>query len=165
MATSPTAAAKTERLLNLVICLLATRRFLTAATLGASTVALSGCDAFDFLQDRDSSVRNFLTGANDLTYHAQRLIAGRNSLAQEFTEADIRQPQRPNGITAPNDDVYLGLQSNDFAGSDRLSQTHGDVPGPQPMSRTCKPGFRCLSKKFACRPAKRRTMKSTATLE
>jgi DMSO/TMAO reductase YedYZ molybdopterin-dependent catalytic subunit len=82
------------------------RRFLTTATLGASTLALSGCDAFDFLADRDNGVRNVLEGANDLTYRVQRLLAGRESLAQEFTEADIRQPQRPNGITAPDDSVY-----------------------------------------------------------
>ena len=60
------------------------RRFLTAATLGASGLALSGCDAFDPLSDTDSSVRNVLERANDLTYRVQRLLAGRDALAQEY---------------------------------------------------------------------------------
>ena len=60
-------------------------------------------------------MRNFLEGANDLTYRVQRLLAGRDALAQEFSEADIRQPQRPNGVTAPDDEIYKGLLRNDFA--------------------------------------------------
>lgn len=89
------------------------RGFLTGAALGASTIALSGCDGLDGLV-RDSNVRGVLESANDLTYRAQRLLTARNSLAQEFTEADIRQPQRPNGVTAPDDEDYKALLANDF---------------------------------------------------
>ena len=78
---------------------LARRRFLTAASLGLSGLALSGCDAFDFLQDRDDRVRNFLEGANDLTYRAQRLLAGRDSLAQEYSET--RPTRRCSPTTSP----------------------------------------------------------------
>jgi DMSO/TMAO reductase YedYZ molybdopterin-dependent catalytic subunit len=135
------------------------RRFLTAASLGISGVALSGCDAFDFLQDRDNGVRNFLEGTNDLTYRAQRLIAGRSSLAQEFTETDIRQPQRPNGITAPNDSVYKGLQAGDFA--DWRLEVVGLVEKPLALTRQqlidmpsrtqitrhdCVEGWSCIAK-------------------
>lgn len=135
------------------------RRFLTAATLGASTVALSGCDAFDFLADRDNGVRNVLEGANGLTYRVQRMLAGRDSLAQEFTEADIRQPQRPNGITAPDDSVYKSLHSGDFA--DWRLEVTGLVEKPLSLSRQqlmnmpartqitrhdCVEGWSCIAK-------------------
>ncbi|MGE0501710.1 MAG: molybdopterin-binding protein [Rhizobiaceae bacterium] len=90
------------------------RRFLTAASAGLSGVALSGCDVLDGLANYDHPVRNFMEGANDLTYRVHRALIGRDSLAQEFSEADIRQPQRPNGVTAPDDEIYKGLLSNDF---------------------------------------------------
>ena len=70
--------------------------------------------SFDGLA-RDSNVRGVLECANGLTYRAQRLLAGRDALAQEFTEADIRQPQRPNGVTAPDDEAYKALLANNFA--------------------------------------------------
>ncbi|KQU75879.1 molybdopterin oxidoreductase [Aminobacter sp. DSM 101952] len=135
------------------------RRFLTAASLGISGMALSGCDAFDFLQDRDNGVRNVLEGANGLTYRAQRLLAGRASLAQEFSEADIRQPQRPNGVTAPDDDTYKGLLSNQFA--DWRLDVAGLVEKPLSLSREqlmampsrtqitrhdCVEGWSCIAK-------------------
>ena len=93
----------------------------------------SGCDAFDFLGDRDDPVRNVLESANDLTYRVQRLLAGRDALAQEFSESDIRQPQRPNGVTAPDDDTYKGLLSNDFA--DWRLEVAGLVERPLSLSR------------------------------
>ena len=66
-------------------------------------------------RDRDSGLRNVFESANDLTYRVQRLLGGGHALAQEFTEADIRQPQRPNGVTAPDDADYKGLLAKDFA--------------------------------------------------
>ncbi|MEO5324191.1 molybdopterin-binding protein [Mesorhizobium sp. CC13] len=138
---------------------LARRRFLTAASLGLSGLALSGCDAFDFLQDRDNGVRNFLEGTNDLTYRAQRLLAGRDSLAQEYSEADIRQPQRPNGVTAPDDETYKALLANDFA--DWRLEVTGLVERPLSLTRQqlmnmpartqitrhdCVEGWSCIAK-------------------
>ncbi|MGF7006780.1 molybdopterin-binding protein [Aminobacter sp. BE322] len=138
---------------------LARRRFLTAASLGLSGLALSGCDAFDFLQDRDDRVRNFLEGANDLTYRAQRLLAGRDSLAQEYSETDIRQPQRPNGVTAPDDETYKALLANDFA--DWRLEVTGLVEKPLSLTRSqlmnmpartqitrhdCVEGWSCIAK-------------------
>ena len=75
---------------------------------GGSGLALSGCDVFDCLATATTRLRNFMESANGLTYRVQRLLAGRDALAQEFTEADIRQPQRPNGVTAPDDEIYKG---------------------------------------------------------
>ncbi|TGV96118.1 molybdopterin oxidoreductase, partial [Mesorhizobium sp. M2D.F.Ca.ET.145.01.1.1] len=91
------------------------RKFLTAASLGASGIMLSGCDAFDSQLSIGSGLRSFLENANGLTHRAQRLLGGGNSLALEFTEADIRQPMRPNGVTAPDDDAYKALLANNFA--------------------------------------------------
>lgn len=90
------------------------RKFLTAAGLGASGLMLSGCDAFDSGLGVGGRLRSFLEGANALTWRAQRLLAG-NALAPEFTEADIRQPMRPNGVTAPDDLIYERLLANNFA--------------------------------------------------
>ncbi|NDW07258.1 molybdopterin-dependent oxidoreductase [Jiella pacifica] len=91
---------------------LSRRRFLTGAAL-ASTATLAGC--FDPLGDRDSTVRNVLETANSLTYRAQRLLLGSDDLAREYSESEIRQPQRPNGSTNPRDADYLALANQNFA--------------------------------------------------
>ena len=93
---------------------IARRRFVTAATVGASGLVLAGCDAFDGLLGSDAAVRQTLEKANNLTYRVHRMLLGENSLAQEFTEADIRQPQRPNGVTNPKDEDYLQLAATQF---------------------------------------------------
>jgi DMSO/TMAO reductase YedYZ molybdopterin-dependent catalytic subunit len=135
------------------------RKFLTSAGVGASGLLLSGCDAFDALADRDNSLRNFMEGANGLTYRAQRLLLGRNTLAQEFSEGDIRQPQRPNGVTAPDDEIYGGLLRSNFA--DYRLEVGGLVERPLSLSREtlermpsrtqitrhdCVEGWSCIAK-------------------
>ena len=90
------------------------RRFLTGASIAAGGMVLGGCDAFDSVSSSDSAVRAVLEKGNDLTYRVQRLLTKRNALAQEFTQADIRQPQRPNGITNPEDESYKSLLANNF---------------------------------------------------
>lgn len=137
---------------------LSRRSFLKTAAIGGSGLLLAGCDAFGGL-DGDSHLRDFLAGANDLTYRVQRLLAGRNALAQEYTEADIRQPQRPNGSTAPDDDVYKSLLSSNFA--DWRLEVGGLVEKPLSLSlaqlqalpsRTqitrhdCVEGWSCIAK-------------------
>jgi DMSO/TMAO reductase YedYZ molybdopterin-dependent catalytic subunit len=134
------------------------RKFLTASSVAASGLLLSGCDVFDGLP-ADGSVRNVLEIANDLTYRVQRLLAGRDALAQEFSEADIRQPQRPNGVTAPDDSVYKDLLSKDFA--DWRLEVTGLVEKPLSLSRDelqkmpsrtqitrhdCVEGWSCIAK-------------------
>jgi DMSO/TMAO reductase YedYZ molybdopterin-dependent catalytic subunit len=134
------------------------RKFLTASTIGAGLLT-AGCDAFDFLSDSDNSVRNILEGSNNLTYRVQRLLAGRDALAQEFSESDIRQPQRPNGVTAPDDETYKGLLSNDFA--DWRLEVAGLVERPLSLTREnliampsrtqitrhdCVEGWSCIAK-------------------
>lgn len=135
------------------------RRFLTAAGLGASGIALSGCDAFDSQLGVGDGLRSFLEGANDLTWRAQRLLAGPDRLAPEFSEGDIRQPMRPNGITAPDDDAYKALLANDFA--DWRLEVAGLVEKPLSLKRDeliampsrtqitrhdCVEGWSCIAK-------------------
>ncbi len=134
------------------------RRFLTGAALGTSGIAMSGCKVLDGFGP-DSAVRNVLEGANNLTYRVQRFLAGRDSLAQEFTAADIRQPQRPNGVTSPEDDDYKALLANNF--SDWKLEVGGLVENPLSVTLTqlqampsrtqitrhdCVEGWSCIAK-------------------
>ena len=117
------------------------RAFIASAAVGGSSILLSGCDVFDSLGDRDNGLRNVFEGANDLTYRVQRALGGSYTMAQEFTEADIRQPMRPNGVTAPADAFYKGLLSGDFA--DWRLEVTGLVEKPPSLSReqlTAMPG-------------------------
>jgi DMSO/TMAO reductase YedYZ molybdopterin-dependent catalytic subunit len=135
------------------------RRFLTAATLGTSGLLLSGCDVLDSFGNRDNAARNFVEKANDITYRVQRLLLGREALAPEYPESAIRQPMRPNGSTAPDDDVYQALQAGNFA--DYRLEVSGLVEKPLSLSldtlhnmpsRTqitrhdCVEGWSCIAK-------------------
>ncbi len=135
------------------------RKFLTSAALGASTITLAGCDVLDSLNERDSTARNVVEKANMLTYRAQRLLGGGQTLAPEFTEADIRQSQHPNGVTAPPDADYKAMASAGFADF-RLKVT-GLVEKPFEMTRDnllampsrtqitrhdCVEGWSCIAK-------------------
>ena len=92
------------------------RRLLTAGTVAGSGALLSGCDMFDPLARPGNPVRDFMEQtASGLSYRVQRFLIGGDSLAQEFAEADIRQPMRPNGVTAPDDAAYRALATADFA--------------------------------------------------
>ena len=134
---------------------LSRRRFLTGSAVVAATAPLSGC--FDIAGRSD--VRSVLEYANSLTYHAQRLLLGTDNLATEFAASEIRQPQRPNGSTDPQDEAYLALVANDFKDY-RLSVT-GLVEKPLSLSldelrnmpaRTqitrhdCVEGWSCIAK-------------------
>ncbi|MGN6306616.1 MAG: molybdopterin-binding protein [Mesorhizobium sp.] len=137
---------------------LSRRKFLTAASLGTSGLLLGGCDAFDGHLGMGDGLRSFLEGANDLTHRAQRLLT-RDALAPEFSEADIRQPMRPNGITAPDDDTYKALLSNNFADwrlevtglvekplSLSLDQLHAMPSRTQITRHDCVEGWSCIAK-------------------
>jgi DMSO/TMAO reductase YedYZ molybdopterin-dependent catalytic subunit len=135
------------------------RKLLTMGSVAGSGALLSGCDAMDGIL-RGGNVRDFMEAtANGLSYRVQRFLIGGHSLAQEFTEADIRQPMRPNGITAPTDRTYLSLAENDFA--DYRLKVGGLVQKPLSLSldelmampsRTqitrhdCVEGWSCIAK-------------------
>lgn len=91
------------------------RRLLRAGMSAAVTTGLGGCKVFDGLSAPDNQVRQFMERANDLTMAMQRGVLDRGALAAEFSPADIRQPQRPNGVTNPQDADYLALKETAFA--------------------------------------------------
>jgi len=139
--------------------LLSRRRLLGFGTLGLSSLALAGCDQFDFLGERGGHARAVLEKANDVTYRVQRLLMREGALAPEYAETEIRQGQRPNGSTDPRSPEYLALQAGGFADY-RLAVT-GLVERPQLYSlaalrnmpsRTqitrhdCVEGWSCIAK-------------------
>ena len=105
------------------------RGFLRQGLIGASALGLAGCKVFD----SDGVARNFMAGANGLTYRAQRLIGGGHTLAPEYSEADIRQGQRPNGVTNPPAEDYQALAANGVA--DYSLTVTGLVDRPLTLSR------------------------------
>lgn len=125
--------------------------------LGASALSLSGCKVFDSLTGT-SRLRDFMQSAENLTRRSQRALQG-DALAPEFTEADIRQGQHPNGSTSVDSAEYLDLQSGGFA--DYKLTVTGLVEQPQSLSyaelralpaRTqitrhdCVEGWSCIAK-------------------
>ena len=92
------------------------RRFLRRSIMAGSAILLSGCDVLDEASALDHPVRDAMESANALTYRLQRLLFARNALAREYSRADVRQAQRPNGVTAPPDADYRALAADGFAG-------------------------------------------------
>ena len=139
--------------------ILSRRNLLKAGLATATALPLAGCEAFDFLKARDNAMREFMISMNNVTYKAQRLLLSGGQLAQEFTEADIRQDQHPNGSTEPDTSDYLALQENNFAGYqlevgglvERPTRFTLDVLRSMP-SRTqitrhdCVEGWSCIAK-------------------
>ncbi len=109
--------------------LLSRRNLLRAAASASITLPLAGCDMFDGLRDRESSMRQFMQSVNGLTYRAQRLLLSGNQLAQEFSPEDIRQGQKPNGSTDPDTSEYLTVKTNNFSGYQLV--VDGLVEAPQ----------------------------------
>ncbi|HVP85038.1 MAG TPA: molybdopterin-binding protein [Rhizomicrobium sp.] len=86
------------------------RKFLTRLSVGASAAFLAGCDKIS----QSTGGQDFLKKGADLTYKVQRLIAGRNSLAPEFSPADIAPVFRANGTLDPDTDDYNAHVANNF---------------------------------------------------
>ena len=93
------------------------RRLLGLGAASAGSLVLAGCSEFDFFGQRNHPVRDFIEGANGLTYAAQRALVGEQAMAREFAESEIRQGQRPNGSTDPrqNVELYRDLVEGGFA--------------------------------------------------
>ncbi len=138
---------------------LSRRNLMRAALASTATLPLAGCEAFDFLSTRENAMRKFMISFNNLTYKAQRLLQSPNTLAPEFTQADILQPQRPNGSTEPDTADYLALQEKNFA--DYKLEVSGLIERPTTFSlealrtmpsRTqitrhdCVEGWSCIAK-------------------
>jgi DMSO/TMAO reductase YedYZ molybdopterin-dependent catalytic subunit len=88
------------------------RRILAAGTASAATVVLGGCDK---LSDAPS-FREFMAGAEGLTYRVQRTMFGRHALAREYAPSDVTGTFRPNGSQDPYNlpAGYVELMDNGF---------------------------------------------------
>ena len=133
------------------------RKFLNVGLAGGA-LAVSGCKLLDRFGSGDSTVRSILASANGLTYRAQRLIGG-DALAPEFSQADIRQGQRPNGVTNPDDADYQALAAGGFAdwrlkitgmvetpGEYTLAQLQAMPSRTQITRHDCVEGWSCIAK-------------------
>lgn len=109
------------------------RAFLRRSLLGAAGFTLGGCKILDAARDQGSTMRAVFESASGLTYRAQRLLGGEDTLAPEYAKADIRQSQHPNGSVSPDGEDYLALARNDFA--DFQLSVIGLVEAPLTFSR------------------------------
>ena len=87
------------------------RRFLLRGASALGALTLAGCDALS----RSDWFPKVLAGAEKLNLHAQRLVAPRRAMAQEFTEADLSPQFRSNGTALPQNAAYQGLAAGGFA--------------------------------------------------
>lgn len=86
------------------------RRFLNGLVPAAGAIVLAGCDKLS----ETPWFRNVLSSSEELTMRVQRFFLSPDSLAREFTEADISNDFRANGTTNPSDPAYRALAASDF---------------------------------------------------
>ena len=87
------------------------QKVLTGAAASLGALPLAGCD----LYSQNPTVLKILDSAERLTESAQRLFLSQQSLASEFTEADISPHFRANGSTDPDDPSYQSMAQSGFA--------------------------------------------------
>ncbi|WP_457808807.1 molybdopterin-binding protein [Kushneria sp. EE4] len=90
---------------------LSRRTLLQRSLLGAAALGLTGCDR---LSENDAII-SLLSSAETLNLKAQRLLAGRESLAIEYPASMISPVFRPNGTVDPQTTLYRQHAANDFA--------------------------------------------------
>ncbi|MHA1559141.1 MAG: molybdopterin-dependent oxidoreductase [Alphaproteobacteria bacterium] len=108
---------------------LSRRNFITLASGGAAGLALAGCDAWS---TPTSSARSVLDQTNSFTEAVQRIFVSGQSLAREYTEADISPYFRANGSTDVASLEYKRLEAGGFA--DYLLPITGLVDAPLELS-------------------------------
>ena len=72
---------------------------------------LAGCDSLE----RSEWFPKVLSAAEELNRSAHRLLGGRRSMAQEFTQADLSPDFRSNGTADPDSVQYQALAASGFA--------------------------------------------------
>jgi DMSO/TMAO reductase YedYZ molybdopterin-dependent catalytic subunit len=87
------------------------RHLLRGAVAAAGSAFLAGCDK---LSQNQSFVAT-LTSAEHLSRAAQKVVAPRPALAQEFGPDQVAQTFRGNGTLSPRDDDYVALRDAGFA--------------------------------------------------
>jgi DMSO/TMAO reductase YedYZ molybdopterin-dependent catalytic subunit len=115
------------------------RKFLQGSAVAGSGLILSGCSQFDFLGAKDNPIRHAMEQANVLTYQAQRLLVGDQTLAREYAASEIRQGMKPNGSVEPSTPEYMFLRAQNFA--DYRLTIKGMVE-----RHDCVEGWSCIAK-------------------
>ena len=87
------------------------RHLLRGAVAAAGAALLSGCDQLS----RNESFVEVLKSAEQLSQAAQKLVAPRQAMAQEFERSDIVQTFRSNGTLDPADADYQAMRRAGFA--------------------------------------------------
>jgi DMSO/TMAO reductase YedYZ molybdopterin-dependent catalytic subunit len=87
------------------------RAVLRAGIASLGSLSLAGCDRLS----GNAGFVDFLKSAQHLSRAAQRAVAGRKAMAQEFSAADIAPSFRANGTLMPRDTVYRTLAMGGFA--------------------------------------------------
>lgn len=104
------------------------RRLLAGLLAGTGTALLSGCDRMTQSAGFSSVLRN----TEKLTMTGQRLLLGRDSLAPEYSLADLSPVFRANGTQSPDSDEYQQLLENEF--TEWRLQVDGLVQQPLSLS-------------------------------
>jgi DMSO/TMAO reductase YedYZ molybdopterin-dependent catalytic subunit len=100
------------------------RSALRGALASVGGLALAGCDRLS----NNAAFVDVLKSAQDLSHGAQRLVAPRKAMAQEFTQADVAAHFKANGTLVPADADYQALMRGHFA--DWKLQVDGLVEKP-----------------------------------
>ena len=87
------------------------RNVLSGALASAAGLALGGCQP---LSDK-GWVKSIIGLGEAINMKVQRALLGSDTLAPEFTEADLSPIFKPNGTYDPQDEDYKALAANDFA--------------------------------------------------
>jgi len=90
----------------------ARRRFLTRTFAAAGALALAGCERLS----KSDWFPKILGAGETASQAALQTVAGRKSMAQEFTVADLSPSFRSNGTAEPDSDAYRALMAGNFAG-------------------------------------------------
>jgi DMSO/TMAO reductase YedYZ molybdopterin-dependent catalytic subunit len=106
----------------------ARRRFLAGTVGAAGSLLLSGCERLS----RSDWFPKVLEAGEAASSAAARAVTPRNSMAQEFTEADRSPTFRSNGTAEPDSDEYRALAGNAFA--DYRLEVGGLVAQPARLS-------------------------------
>ncbi|HWI11057.1 MAG TPA: molybdopterin-binding protein [Burkholderiaceae bacterium] len=100
------------------------RSALRSALASVGGLALAGCDRLS----NNHAFVDVLKSAQQLSHGAQRVVAGRKAMAQEFTQADVAAHFKANGTLVPADADYQALMRGQFA--DWKLQVDGLVEKP-----------------------------------
>lgn len=131
------------------------RGILRGAVAAAGTAVLAGCDK---LSNNESFV-NTLKSAQYVSRAAQKVVAPRPAMAQEFSQGDVAPNFRGNGTLNPPDADYQALRAGNFAtyelmvgglveksASFTLAQLRAMPSRTQITRHDCVEGWSCIGK-------------------